>query len=47
MVVHRLKSLEKKLVRLDGASLSIKPENSSEFTQIKQILGQRLYSKLF
>ena len=47
MVLNRLNRLESKLVRLEGADLEIRPEKSSEFTQIKRLLGQGLYSKLF
>lgn len=46
MVKQRLNFLERKLVRLDGADLEIRPENSSEFEQIKRLLGQGLHSKL-
>lgn len=46
MELKRLSLLERKLVRLDGAYLEIRPEKSSEFRQIKQLLGQGLYSRL-
>lgn len=45
--MYRLKALERKLLRLEGADLKIRPERSSDFKNIKQIMGQGLYSKLF
>ncbi|MFQ5647958.1 MAG: hypothetical protein ACE5FW_01865 [Candidatus Aenigmatarchaeota archaeon] len=47
MVNRKLNSLERQLVRLDGAFLEIRPENSPEFSQIKQMLGQGLHAKFF
>lgn len=46
MADNRLKWLERRLSKLDGAQLNIQPEKSPEFSKMKKIMGQGLYSTL-